>query len=135
MNFTDILRVAGALLTLAGSFFLFLGALGIVRMPDIYTRMQAGTKATTLGNILTLMGLGMLMPQWLPKIILLILFILITNPISSHALARAAHRAGIPLAHDSVFDVLTEDELAAGIDSNSHRQLDTLTDLKPEVKR
>jgi len=132
---TEIIRITGALLTLGGSFFLFLGALGIVRMPDIYTRMQAGTKATTLGNILTLMGLGMLMPQWLPKIILLILFILITNPISSHALARAAHRAGIPLAHDSVFDVLTEDEQSAGITKDSLRELDTLTDLNPEVKR
>ncbi len=132
---TEIIRITGAILTLGGSFFLFLGALGIVRMPDIYTRMQAGTKATTLGNILTLMGLGMLMPQWLPKIILLILFILITNPISSHALARASHRAGIPLAHDSVFDVLTEDEQSAGITKDSLRELDTLTDLNPEVKR
>ncbi len=132
---TEILRLVGAILTLLGSLFLFLGALGIVRMPDIYTRMQAGTKATTLGNILTLMGLGLLMPQWLPKILLLILFILITNPISSHALARASHRAGIPLARDSVLDILSEDEAEAGIEPGSHRELATLTDLKPEVKR
>ena len=55
---TEILKMAGALVTLVGSLFLFLGALGIVRMPDLYNRMQAGTKATTLGTILTLIGLG-----------------------------------------------------------------------------
>ena len=131
----EIIRLVGALLTLAGSMFLFLGALGIVRMPDIYNRMQAGTKATTLGNILTLFGLGLLMPQWLPKIILLILFVLITNPISTHALARASHRAGIPLAKRSVLDILAEDELSAGITRGSHRELEPLTDLDTEAKR
>ncbi|MEN8007495.1 MAG: monovalent cation/H(+) antiporter subunit G [Candidatus Krumholzibacteriota bacterium] len=104
------LNLIGAVLTLAGSMFLFLGALGIFRMPDLYNRMQAGTKATTLGNMLTLAGLGLLAPGWLPKIVLIILFVLITNPISSHALARAAHKSGLPLAAGSVLDQLREDE-------------------------
>ncbi|MEN8149666.1 MAG: monovalent cation/H(+) antiporter subunit G [Planctomycetota bacterium] len=100
------LELAGALLVLTGSAFLFLGALGIVRMPDLYNRMQAGTKATTLGNVLTLAGLALLAPSWWPKILLIVLFVLITNPLSSHALARAAHRAGLPLAAGSVTDAL-----------------------------
>jgi len=113
MTMTDTpLNLVGAVLTLLGSMFLFLGALGIIRMPDLYNKMQAGTKATTLGNILTLMGLGLLMPGWLPKIVLIILFVLITNPISSHALARAAHKSGLPLAEGSVLDQLREDEEA-----------------------
>lgn len=119
-----ILAHIGAFLTLAGSVFLFLGALGIVRMPDIYNRMQAGTKTTTLGNILTLGGLGLLVPGWLPKIVLVILFVLITNPISSHALARAVHRAGLRLAEGSVTDALADDEAAAGIETGSKRELD-----------
>lgn len=106
--------VIGAFVTLAGSVFLFLGALGVARMPDLYNRMQAGTKATTLGNLLTLTGLGILMPSWLPKILLIALFVLVTNPISSHALARAAHAAGIPLAPRSVKDALSEDERGRG---------------------
>ena len=111
MALTDTpLNLIGAVLTLFGTMFLFLGALGIIRMPDLYNKMQAGTKATTLGNILTLLGLGLLMPGWLPKIVLIILFVLITNPISSHALARAAHKAGLPLAKGSVLDQLREDE-------------------------
>ncbi len=120
--------VIGAFVTLAGSIFLFLGALGIVRMPDLYNRMQAGTKATTLGNLLTLTGLGLMVPAWLPKILLVALFVLITNPISSHALARAAHGAGIPLAPGSVKDALAADGRAArggasrGSGNASHRQ-------------
>ncbi len=116
--------VIGAFVTLAGSLFLLLGAIGIARMPDLYNRMQAGTKATTLGNLLTLTGLGILMPSWLPKILLIAVFVLVTNPISSHALARAAHGAGIPLAPGSVKDALADDEGGAKRRSGdaAHRQ-------------
>lgn len=132
-----ILAHVGAFLTLAGSAFLFLGALGVVRMPDLYNRMQAGTKTTTLGNILTLGGLGLLVPGWLPKIVLVIVFVLITNPISSHALARAAHRVGVPLAKGSVVDALAEDEAAAGIETGSNRELDPngLAERPAEVRQ
>jgi multicomponent Na+:H+ antiporter subunit G len=104
--------IAGAVLTLLGSVFLLLGALGLLRMPDVYNRMQAGTKATTMGTLLFLTGIalghGSELSVW--KLILLILFIIFTNPLSSHALARAAHKAGIPLAKESVKDDLASDE-------------------------
>lgn len=106
----EILKMAGALVTLLGSLFLFLGAVGIVRMPDLYNRMQAGTKATTLGTILTLLGIGIYHPAWLGRMLLLIIFVAITNPISSHALARAAHFIGLPLVKGSVCDTLADDE-------------------------
>ena len=106
----EILKIAGALVTLVGSLFLFLGAVGIVRMPDLYNRMQAGTKATTLGTILTLLGIGIYHPAWLGKMLLLVIFVAITNPISSHALARAAHFVGLPLTKGSVCDTLADDE-------------------------
>lgn len=101
----------GSIVTLIGSIFLLLGTLGVLRMPDVYNRMQAGTKATTLGSMLTLLGIGLAVPSWLPKLIILVLFILITNPISSHALARAAHFAGIKLTERSVKDDLAKDKL------------------------
>ena len=102
----DVRILTGEIVTLVGALFLLLGALGVVRMPDLYNRMQAGTKATTLGNMLALGGLGIMRPEWLPKILLIAFFVLLTNPISSHALARAAHRAGIPLTRGSVRDDL-----------------------------
>ena len=102
----DFLPLAGAVIVFIGSLFLLLAAIGILRMPDAYNRLQAGTKATTLGVILTLLGLGLYEPTWLPKLIVIVLFVLITNPLSSHALARAAHGAGLPLAEGSVRDEL-----------------------------
>ena len=100
--------VIGSILVALGAAFLFLGALGIVRMPDLYNRMQAGTKATTLGNLLTLVGLGLIHPAWMLKLLLIALFVLMTNPISSHALARAAYRVGVPLTEGSVRDEYRE---------------------------
>jgi multicomponent Na+:H+ antiporter subunit G len=63
----------GAVSTVLGSFLLLLGGLGVLRMPDVYNRMQAGTKATSLGSMLVLIGVGLIHPSWLPRLILLIL--------------------------------------------------------------
>ncbi len=106
------MELAGAIVTLLGSLFLFLGALGLFRMPDIYNRMQAGTKATTMGTLLFIAGLAMGFHETIgvSKVIIIILFVIFTNPLSSHALARAAHKAGIPLAKETVMDDLAADE-------------------------
>ena len=107
--------LAGAIVSLVGAIFLFLGALGVLRMPDLYNRMQAGTKATTLGTILFMMGLGIgyYHQICICKIILLILFVIFTNPISSHALARAGHYIDIRLSKKSVLDSLHDREKEA----------------------
>jgi len=68
--------------------------------------MQAGTKATTLGSMLVLLGFALVMPGAWPRLVLLILFILLTNPLSSHALARSAHIQGVSVGTD-------RDDLAA----------------------
>ena len=60
-------------------------------MPDTFTRIQAGTKASTLGNMLVLAGLGIYHPDWTLKLLIIAYFVLMTNPLSSHALSRAAH--------------------------------------------
>ena len=106
----SILEIIGAIFVLSGSVFLFLGALGLVRMPDLFNRIQAGTKASTLGTFLTLIGLLLIIPEWWGKLILLIVFILITNPVSSHVLARAAHYIKIPLTDKTVTDLLEKEE-------------------------
>lgn len=105
------MELIGSIVTLTGSIVLLLGALGIVRMPDVYNRMQAGTKATTLGTILFLIGisLGHAECGCFGKIAILIVFVLATNPVSSSALARAAHSAGIKLTERSVKDDLKAD--------------------------
>lgn len=105
------MELIGSIITLFGAIFLFLGALGIFRMPDLYNRMQAGTKATTLGSILFLFGLAIGCYRGLCfwRVLILIIFIIFTNPISSHTLARAAHHIGIKLTERSVKDDLKKD--------------------------
>lgn len=104
---TTLLALLGAISLFAGTLFLLLGGLGLFRMPDTFTRIQAGTKATTLGTLLTLLGAALIMPFWSVKLLLIMLFVIFTNPLSSQYLARAAHRARIPFrAHT---DHLAED--------------------------
>ncbi len=91
-----VFEIIGGALILIGSIFLFLGGLGILRMPDVYNRIQAGTKATTLGAMSLLLGVGFLKLDedwtWMLKIVIIVIFIAFSNPISSHALARAMYK-------------------------------------------
>jgi len=103
------MNLLGAILLVIGSAFLLLGGLGLVRMPDLFNRIQAGTKATTLGTLLTLAGAACLHPDWAVKLFLIGLFVLFTNPISSQVLARAAHRVGAVKSSLTSVDRLSED--------------------------
>jgi len=103
-------QVFGIIITAIGTIFLFLGGLGVFRFPDVYNRLQAGTKCTTLGAFLTIIGVGITQPDWLPKTLVIALFILITNPISNHALGRASRKSGVSLCDRSVVDKADEFE-------------------------
>lgn len=105
----SMLGIFGGILLIAGASFLLFGGLGLVRMPDVFNRIQAGTKATTLGTLLTLAGAACLQPAWALKLLLIGLFILFTNPISSQVLARAAHRSGAEKSSLTSVDRLEED--------------------------
>lgn len=107
----EIHVLIGSLVTLIGSIFIFLGSLGILRMPDLYNRLQAGTKASTLGTILSIAGVAIMNPAWAGKAFILISFVIMTNPVSSHTLARAAHHIGIALSKKTVTDKLKEVEI------------------------
>jgi len=102
--------VFGTIVTAIGTIFIFLGGLGVFRFPDVYNRLQAGTKCTTLGAFLTIVGVGIMQPDWLPKTLVIALFILITNPISNHALGRASRKSGVSLCDRSVVDKANEFE-------------------------
>lgn len=96
----------GIALIALGVAFDLLGCLGLVRLPDVYCRLQAATKCVTLGTCGILLGVfaiaGLSATGF--KALLCALFILLTAPVAAHALARGACRAGIPLAPDSVCD-------------------------------
>ncbi|HEX68533.1 MAG TPA: Na+/H+ antiporter subunit G [bacterium] len=89
-----------------GVTFDFLGCLGLVRLPDLYNRLQASTKCVTLGTILIMAGV-IVFTGWNQigvKALLTLLFILITSPTAAHALARGAYKAGVKLWDKSVCD-------------------------------
>jgi multicomponent Na+:H+ antiporter subunit G len=98
------MNAIGNILVLTGSVFLFLGALGLVRMPDPYNRLQAGTKATTLGAMTVVLGTAFLAPQIATKAVALVLFIALSNPISSSSIGRSAYRSGVSLGEHAVRD-------------------------------
>ena len=94
-----------------GSFFLFVSAVGLLRLPDVYSRMHAITKASTLG-LAGLLGasavyhgvrgegfLGEILAMW---------FVLLTNPVGGHMIARSAYLVGVPLTDESVVDQLDQ---------------------------
>ncbi len=96
--------IIGYFLLYFGAAFLFLGAFGLIRLPDLYTRMQASTKSTTLGALSSVLGVGVLYPQWFVKCLVVALFILLTAPVSSSALMRAGYKSGVPLDKRTVVD-------------------------------
>ncbi len=89
------MNTLGYAIMILGATFCFLGGLGILRMPDVYNRIQAGTKAVTLGSIAVLLGVGILQPDWWPKLVVLGGFIQMTSPVGASAIARALLRAGV----------------------------------------
>lgn len=91
----EVLLLIGSIIVLIGSLFLLLAALGLVRMPDVYSRMQAGTKATTLGTLLVVAGFMFVEPAVWTKLLILGVFVFLTNPVSSHVLSRSAHHQGV----------------------------------------
>ena len=128
-------EIAGNLFLITGSLFLFSAGLGVLRMPDTYNRIQTGTKATTLGTILVLIGLAFLHPAWTFKLIILIFFVMLTNPVSSHALARASHAIGVFETENTAIDKLddAEEKLAADMSTEAAAESTTeATAAKPE---
>lgn len=83
--------IIGYILLFTGVLFIFVGILGVFRMPDLFNKLQAGTKATTLGFIFLIAGLLFIHPEWWGKLFLIGFFVLLTKPVASHTLARTAH--------------------------------------------
>jgi len=108
-------QVIGLALIVIGVLFDLSGCIGLVRLPDIYNRIQASTKCVVLGTTLILLGAVI----WLGTVhvvvkgLMCILFILITSSTAAHALSRAAHRSGVPLDECSVIDRYARDHEGA----------------------
>lgn len=96
---------------ITGILFDIFGCIGLVRLPDVYNRLQAATKCATLGTCGILFGVFMIngISEIGIKALLAILFILFTSPTAAHALSRAAHITGVKLWEKSVVDKYEEE--------------------------
>lgn len=94
---STVIEIASALCLLAGAFFCVVGGIGLLRMPDLFTRMHAASVTETLGAGLILLGLILLAGFTLVTVKLLMIGLLIffASPTASHALARAALLRGV----------------------------------------
>ncbi len=114
---SDLIIVAALI---AGMFFMTVGAVGLWRMPDLYHRMHAATKGVTLG-ITGLMLAAMFSLTTLEdatpvnivtKVVLVVMFQFVANPVGAHLLAKAAHVDGCPKWSGTLSDDLEEDTRA-----------------------
>jgi multicomponent Na+:H+ antiporter subunit G len=104
------MSAATAALLLAGSSFLLLAALGVLRMPDLYMRMSSSSKGVSLGVGLLAVGLALHMSDTgvTTRALLLILLFFLKAPVAAHMLARAAYMSGVPLSDKTFRDEMRD---------------------------
>ena len=123
MNDMPINETVGLALILVGVAFDISGCVGLVRLPDVYNRIQASTKCVVLGTTLILVGALIWLGSTAAMIkgLLVILFILITSSTAAHALSRAAHNSGVKLWDKSVIDRYAEDSAKGEVEEEGAR--------------
>jgi multicomponent Na+:H+ antiporter subunit G len=92
-------NIISIILISLGAFFILVAGLGLVRMPDLFLRMSASTKAATLGVGSTLLGVAVYFGDFTTFIraSAIIVFLLLTTPVAAHLIGRAAYQDGVPL--------------------------------------
>lgn len=97
-----------AALMLTGAFFMFVAALGVVRMPDMFMRLSTTTKASTLGASSLLLAAAVYFGEYgiTSRIVAIIAFIVMTAPVAAHMLGRAAYISKVPLWKGTICDEL-----------------------------
>jgi|GEM_PF-268553 len=111
-------EIAYVSLLVIGAIFLLAAAIGVVRMPDLFTRMQTATKAATLGISCTLGAVALYMEDLgvAMRALFTILFFFLTAPVAAHMIGRAAYFIGVPLWEQTIID-----ELHGHYDRRTHK--------------
>jgi multicomponent Na+:H+ antiporter subunit G len=104
---SDFIYIISAILTLIGSIFILLASIGILKLPDLYIRMSATTKAASLGVGTILLGtcFHYLEVGIIVRTLIIIIFIFLTAPIAAHVIGRAAYRKGIKMKKSIINEV------------------------------
>lgn len=98
MSLSPAIEIASGVLLLIGSVFALSGGAGLLRFPDFYTRAHAVSLTDSVGAGFILLGLLLRSPEWGVgvRLVLILLFLLLTGPTAAHLLARAARRDRLP---------------------------------------
>ncbi|MBB6448793.1 multicomponent Na+:H+ antiporter subunit G [Geomicrobium halophilum] len=100
-----------SILVLIGSFLSLIGSLGIIRLPDIYSRMHAATKSATLGVVFLISGSFVFFLSegvFILQLLFTIAFVFLTAPVAAMIISRSAHRNGVELWGRTKHDELME---------------------------
>lgn len=103
----EIQNIVSIIFVVIGIIFMLVGSIGILRLPDFYSRTHAVSKSDTLGIMFVIIGLVIYegFTQSSLKLLLIVLFIALANPVGTHALARAAYKKGLnPFFSDDEID-------------------------------
>jgi multicomponent Na+:H+ antiporter subunit G len=105
-----VLALVVAAMIVVGALFSLVAAIGLVRFPDVYTRMHSASKAGTVGSGLLLLAVGIHSGDLstFGRAMAGIVFFILTAPVAAHLLARAAHKAGYKLSDVSVRDDMSK---------------------------
>lgn len=116
-----VMDVLGALFLALGAFFCLAAAVGVVRFPDVMTRMHAATKPSVFGLILVLLGVTLTLrdPKVFTLLALAVLMQIMTAPVSGHLVSRTAHRGGLWDADHAIIDELADDNAGSAAEQAS----------------
>lgn len=103
-----MLDILGLIVLWIGVGFSVLGVVGMIRMPDLYCRLHASGKVATVGLCGLLLGTAILMPSAALKLLALAIFAVLTLPVSTHSIAAAAYRHGVPMNRSIRDDMANE---------------------------
>ncbi len=106
----SVLDVVSSVLLLSGVALAVLAGVGLVRFPDVFSRMHAATKPATLGLLLVMVGAALQMEERsdATKLLLVAAFQFLTAPVAAHMIGRAAYRSGTGSLDDLVVDELKD---------------------------
>lgn len=101
-----------AVIILIGAIFSFISAIGLIRLPDLYTRAHASSKSAALGVLFVLLGTFLFFiieeQHFSTKLLLGVFFVFLTAPVSAHMICRCAYRSGVKMTETSIRDDLAD---------------------------
>ncbi|GIZ15403.1 monovalent cation/H(+) antiporter subunit G [Capnocytophaga catalasegens] len=112
-----MIEILIGVLAFLGALFILMAGIGVVRMPDTYLRMSVATKSTTLGVGLTLVAFGLHFQEQMTtmRVLIIILFVMITAPVSAHLMGRATY-----ISKNKLWDKSVSDDLKDKYDEEDH---------------